>query len=123
MLPKSQTTQTLRFRRFSHKAYAAFNSLHRVVNIGCVSGHIADLQLEKSHTHYQLTEHIVAKIQNSNDSDGEEPASYLLQAIEATLITLTLNQCDAAAARLICLYSFLKLSMYPSSVAFILFTN
>ena len=97
-----------RFRRFSHKAYAAFNSLHRVVNIGCVAGHITDLQLEKSHTHYQLTEHLVAKTQNSNDSDEEEPASSLLQAIEATLITLTLNQCDGAAARLICLYSFLS---------------
>ncbi len=112
-----------RLRRFSHKAYAAFNSLHRVVNIGCVSGHIADLQLEKSHTQYQLTEHIVAKSQNSNDSDGEEPASSLLQTVEATLMTLTLNQCDAAAARLICPYSFFKLSMYQSSVAFLFFTN
>lgn len=112
-----------RFRRFSHKAYAAFNSLHRVVNIGCVSGHISDLELEKSQTHYQLTEHIVAKSENSHESDGEEPASSLLQAVEATLMTLTLNQCDAAAARLICLYSLLKLSMYQSSVAFLFFTN
>lgn len=112
-----------RFRRFSHKAYAAFNSLHRVVNIGCVSGHIADLQLEKSQTHYQLTEQLVAKAPNSHESDGEEPELPLIQSVEATLITLTLNQCDAAAARLICLYSFFKLSMYPSSVAFLFFTN
>ena len=112
-----------RFRRLSHKAYAAFSSLHRVVNIGCVSGHITDLQLEKSHTHYQLTEQLVAKLQNSHESDGEEPVSNLLQAVEATLMTLTLNQCDAAAARLICLYSFFKLSMYQSSVAFLFFTN
>ena len=123
MLPKSQTTQTLRFRRFSHKAYAAFNSLHRVVNIGCVAGHIADLQLEKSQTHYQLTEQLVAKSENSHESDGKEPELPLIQSVEATLITLTLNQCDAAAARLICLYSFLKLSMYQSSVAFLFFTN
>lgn len=112
-----------RFRRFSHKAYAAFNSLHRVVNIGCVSGHIADLQLEKSETHYQLTEQLVAKSENSHESDGEEPELPLVQSVETTLITLTLNQCDAAAARLICLYSFFKLSMYQSSVAFLLFTN
>ena len=112
-----------RFRRFSHKAYAAFNSLHRVVNIGCVSGHIADLQLERSQTHHQLTEQLVAKSENSHESDGEEPELPLTQSVEATLITLTLNQCDAAAARLICLYSFFKLSMYLSSVAFLLFTN
>ena len=112
-----------RFRRFSHKAYAAFNSLHRVVNIGCVAGHITDLQLEKSHTHHQLTEQLVAKAPNRHESDGEEPELPLIQSVEATLITLTLNQCDAAAARLICLYSFLKLSMYPSSVAFLFFTN
>ena len=123
MLPKSQTTQTLRFRRFSHKAYAAFSSLHRVVNIGCVANHITDLQLEKSCAHYQLTEHLVVKSQNGSKTNREEQESPLLQVVESTILTFTLNKSDAAAARLTCLYSFLKLSMYQSSVAFLFFTN
>lgn len=37
-----------RFRRFTRAKYAAFNSLHRVVNIGRVASYIADRQLRKS---------------------------------------------------------------------------
>ena len=35
--------RAFRFRRFSHKAYAAFCSLHREVTIGRVSGYMTDL--------------------------------------------------------------------------------
>ncbi|HCS87249.1 MAG TPA: hypothetical protein DIW30_02110 [Bacteroidales bacterium] len=37
-----------RFRRFANKSYAAFCSMHKVVNIGCVSRHICDKELLKS---------------------------------------------------------------------------
>ena len=40
--------RAFRFRRFSRAAYAAFNSLHRVVNIGRLASYIADRQLQKS---------------------------------------------------------------------------
>lgn len=37
-----------RFRRFCRAGYAAFKSMHRVVNIGHLASYIADLQLKKS---------------------------------------------------------------------------
>lgn len=37
-----------RFRRFSRSGYAAFRSMHRVVNIGRLASYIADRQLKKS---------------------------------------------------------------------------
>lgn len=37
-----------RFRRFCRAGYAAFCSMHRVVNIGCLASYIADRQLKKS---------------------------------------------------------------------------
>ena len=37
----------IRFRRFCHKAYAAFRSLHREVTIGHVAGYMTDLEMLK----------------------------------------------------------------------------
>ena len=37
----------IRFRRFCHKAYAAFCSLHREVTIGRVAGYMTDLEMLK----------------------------------------------------------------------------
>lgn len=45
---KTINHRAFRFRRFSRAAYAAFNSLHRVVNIGHLATYIADRQLRKS---------------------------------------------------------------------------
>ena len=45
---KLNKTTVFRFRRFCRAAYAAFNSLHRVVNIGRLASYIADRQLHKS---------------------------------------------------------------------------
>ena len=39
---------TIRFRRFCHKAYAAFCSLHREVTIGRVAAYMTDLEMLKS---------------------------------------------------------------------------
>lgn len=38
----------IRFRKFRNKGYAAFCSMHKIVNIGCVSRRIADLELLKA---------------------------------------------------------------------------
>lgn len=40
--------QGIRFRQFSHKAYAAFCSLHREVTIGRVAAYMTDLEMLKS---------------------------------------------------------------------------
>ena len=40
--------QGIRFRQFSHKAYAAFCSLHREVTIGHVAAYMTDLEMLKS---------------------------------------------------------------------------
>ena len=42
-----QTNRGIRFRRFCHKAYAAFCSLHREVTIGRVAGYMTDLEMLK----------------------------------------------------------------------------
>jgi len=46
--PIGSRPRAFRFRRFCRAAYAAFNSLHRVVNIGHLATYIADRQLRKS---------------------------------------------------------------------------
>lgn len=45
---KQIKTRVIRFHRFCRGAYAAFNSMHRVVNIGRLATYIADRQLQKS---------------------------------------------------------------------------
>ena len=42
-----QSSCGIRFRRFCHKAYAAFCSLHREVTIGRVAGYMTDLEMLK----------------------------------------------------------------------------
>ena len=49
MLAIRQNTNTIRFRRFSRKGFAAFASIHREVTIGRLSAYMTDLQMKKSH--------------------------------------------------------------------------
>ena len=46
-MKKKRTSSTLRFRRWSHKAYAVFASMGRCVTIGQLAVHIADSSLQK----------------------------------------------------------------------------
>ena len=48
MFKKLLKQQGIRFRRFSHKAYAAFCSVHREVTIGRVAAYMTDLEMLKS---------------------------------------------------------------------------
>ncbi len=41
------SVQRIRFRRFCHKAYAVFRSLHREVSIGRLTAHMTDLEMLK----------------------------------------------------------------------------
>ncbi len=47
MFKKYSFKTGIRFRRFCHKAYAAFRSLHREVTIGHVAGYMTDLEMLK----------------------------------------------------------------------------
>ena len=47
MYKNYQLKRSIRFRRFCHKAYAVFCSLHREVTIGRVSAYMADLEMLK----------------------------------------------------------------------------
>lgn len=47
MYKNYQLRRAFRFRRFCHRAYAAFASLHREVSIGRVAGYITDLEMAK----------------------------------------------------------------------------
>ncbi len=42
-----QSKRSFRFRRFCHKAYAAFVSLHREISVGRVAGYMTDLEMLK----------------------------------------------------------------------------
>ena len=47
MRKKQHATQSLRFRRWSRKAYATFISIGRCVSIGCLRKNVADSSLSK----------------------------------------------------------------------------
>ena len=47
-ISKFQQRSAIRFRRFCHKAYAAFCSIHREVTIGRVAAYMTDLEMLKS---------------------------------------------------------------------------
>lgn len=48
MFAQNHQHNAIRFRRFSRKRYAAFQSVNHEVTIGQVAGYIADLQMKKS---------------------------------------------------------------------------
>ncbi len=78
------TQRAFRFRRFARKAYAAFNSMHKAVNIGVVSG----LVLSMAHTTSTS-----ARVQTmvTNDAIGDDtPLDEVL--VTSSKAELTLNQ-------------------------------
>lgn len=77
---KSITPRAFRFRRFSRAAYAAFNSLHRVVNIGHVASYIADRQLHKAAA--VLTLGIALMPMQALAQTDDDPDERLLPAVE-----------------------------------------
>ncbi|GHT40919.1 hypothetical protein AGMMS49965_09920 [Bacteroidia bacterium] len=81
---KFNAQQTFRFKRFARKAYAAFNSMHKAVNIGVVGG----LVLSLAHTTSTSAQ---AQTVATNDAIGDD------QPLDEVVVTsskaeLTLNQ-------------------------------
>lgn len=80
-----------RFRRFCRRGYAAFNSLHRVVNIGQLASYIADKQLSKSAVSLTL----VLATCNIAQAQSEDPIEeYSLPTLN---ITATVDTSRASA--------------------------
>ena len=77
---KQTRTTAFRFRRYCRAAYAAYNSLHRVVNIGHLATYIADRQLHKSAAIAALGM-LLLPLQAASQAD-DNPDERLLPAID-----------------------------------------
>lgn len=112
MLLNNQQNQVFRFRRFSHKAYAAFNSLRREVTIGCIANRIADLQLEKSNITQKLCEQTSSPSDNTSYEDIQEELELLYKTNNIVFTLITNKKREAAAASFNNnIYHYLKLSI------------
>jgi vitamin B12 transporter len=80
--------QILRFRRFIHKSYAAFNSLHKSVSIGKLSAGLCDLALKKNSSAGLLAVLLTSLLSfGLQASDTEDPALAL--DLDSVRITAT----------------------------------
>ena len=77
---KARVVAAFRFRRFTRAAYAVFNSLHRVVNIGRLASYIADCQLCKSTG--VLVAFVLGTAPALYAQNEEEPESVELRAVQ-----------------------------------------
>ena len=81
-----QSKRSIRFRRFCHKAYAAFVSLHREVSVGRVVGYMTDLEMLKQGKTIALvamafcTLSTTATEKEETDDSALEPAMLAKQA-------------------------------------------
>lgn len=78
--------RSVRFRQFSHKAYAAFCSLHREVTIGRLAGYITDLEMLKQGKSIAVCALALCAASMSVDADdGVPPDSTLLTSRQLSL--------------------------------------
>ncbi len=97
MQTRTTNNSSIRFRRFTRRAYAVFASLHREVTIGTLQGSAINSQLRKSGL-AQVVLHI-NKGEIDNESlicDADEELANLTNS--QLLTTTILSQTDAAAA-------------------------
>lgn len=96
--------QAIRFRRFSHRAYAAFASMHREVTIGHVSRSICDMELLKSGRTAVLCGVVMtsgfALADESNDGLTADDVRQQL-SLQEVLVTAEKAEVNAQAYRLI----------------------
>lgn len=83
--------RTLRFRRWSRKAYAAFASIGRCVSIGCLRKSVADSSLSKQKAagaagHSSCNEDSVWKDNIKEREKEKEPAPLLQILLETQVI-------------------------------------
>lgn len=123
MLITTQQNHAFRFRRFSHKAYAAFCSLHREVTIGCVATHIADLQLEKSNNNnHNSSTQTNLQLEKTTQDDNQEEIELLCNTNDVVVTLIATKQSAGAVASCHDMtLQFLKLSICIIGSFFIMY--
>ena len=99
MLAIRQNTNTIRFRRFSRKGFAAFASIHREVTIGRLSAYMTDLQMMKSH---RAVAPMAAASRQRESLDNDTDVSLHAIENETAAETCFVDQYDACASVLDC---------------------
>lgn len=107
--------QTLRFRRFTSKTYAAFCSLHREVTIGCLAAYVADREMLKSGHRLALAFVLLllaGHIEAADESDTI-PITPEQLSLQEVLVTAEKAEVNSSAYRLITSVSRQEIQSLP----------
>ena len=121
-----QQRSAIRFRRFCHKAYAAFCSIHREVSIGRIAAYMTDLEMLKSGKSVAVTALLLfSGIAAAETDEGVSKDSLSLSAqqlsLQEVLVVSQKAEVHSEAYRLITQVSHAQIEALPiQSVADIL---
>ena len=110
--------QRIRFRRFSHKAYAAFCSIHREVSIGRIAAYMTDLEMLKSGKSIAVTALLLfSSIAATEADEGVPKDSVPLEAqqlsLQEVLVVSHKAEVNSEAYRLITQVSQAEIEVLP----------
>lgn len=108
--------KAIRFRRFSHRAYAAFASMHREVTIGRVARAICDLEMQKAgRSLVLLAAAMVWGSSYANDSTGGLSADDVRQqlSLQEVLVQAEKTEVTAQSYRLVSTVSKTEIEALP----------
>ena len=113
-----QPKRGIRFRRFCHKAYAAFCSLHREVTIGRIAGYMTDLEMLKQGKSVAVTAMLLfSGIAAAETDEGVPPDSTSLTAqqlsLQEVLVTAHKAEVHSESYRLITQVSHAEIEVLP----------
>ena len=110
-------TRRVRFRRFCHKAYAAFCSLHREVTIGRIAGYMTDLEMLKQGKSAVLSALLLTGGVLTAQADEGIPDSTLVTdrqlSLQEVLVVSQKAEVNSAAYRLITQVSRQEIETLP----------
>ena len=121
-----QQRSAIRFRRFCHKAYAAFYSIHREVSIGRIAAYMTDLEMLKSGKSVAVTALLLfSGVAAAEADEGVPKDSFSLSAqqlsLQEVLVVSQKAEVHSEAYRLITQVSHAQIEALPiQSVADIL---
>ncbi|MCM1035637.1 MAG: TonB-dependent receptor [Paludibacter sp.] len=104
-----------RFRKFIHKGYAAFCSMHKVVNLGCVSTGICDKELLKSGKSVALCSILLyaTGLYGMEVSETEDPLTQTQLAIEEVSVVAERSEFQSDIFRLVTNISSAEIAALP----------
>lgn len=114
----TQPPRGIRFRRFCHKAYAAFCSLHREVTIGRIAGYMTDLEMLKQGKSVAVSAMLLfSAIAAAETDEGLPPDSTALTSrqlsLQEVLVTAHKAEVHSEAYRLITQVSHAEIEALP----------